>query len=193
MLSCPEELPLKEDGTCTSCAEADETKPYWDPASEACTASCPEMVINGKCVLCTEADKSGTRPYWDSQSEECRSCADAFPDETKVWDPNMHKCVTQCPTGLVDEETGKCLSCYQANGDALPFWDEEAKVCTTCPPEVPNWDDEREVCAASCPAEAPAWVRAPMLKTYVCASCEVATDGRRRYWNPSAHECVGMC
>ena len=89
-------MPLKEDGRCTSCAEVDKTKPYWDPVTETCVVSCPEMAINGKCVLCTEADKSGTRPYWDSQSEECRSCAEAFPGEAEVWDPNIHKCVSKC-------------------------------------------------------------------------------------------------
>ena len=96
VLTCPKELPLKRNGKCTSCTEADNDKPYWDPATETCTAACPEMVINGKCVLCTEADKFGARPHWDSQHEECRSCADAFPGEAEVWDPNTHKCVSKC-------------------------------------------------------------------------------------------------
>ena len=194
VLSCPEELSQSPGAdSCFTCAEVGGDNLYWDPDREKCVATCPETSLDGKCVSCAEADKSGARPIWNAEHQICQSCAEAFPNEKRTWDPNTHQCVQNCPDGLVDTDTGKCLSCSRANGGAPLVWDEAAKKCAPCPPETPNWDGEHEKCAPPCPTEMPAWTYVCLLKTYVCASCETATNTKRPFWDPNAQECVEMC
>lgn len=72
------------------------------------------MAINGKCVLC--ADNDQTEPYWDTELGVCQSCAEAFPDTNKIWDPNTRKCVSKCQEGFTKAgDDSKCLSCYDVN------------------------------------------------------------------------------
>ena len=52
VFACDPERPVGSDMTCVSCAEANESTPFWNPDAEECVSSCPEARNGSTCRTC---------------------------------------------------------------------------------------------------------------------------------------------
>lgn len=96
--SCTDELPeVGNSKICMSCRDRypDKNMSFWDPVTKKCVEACEETNENGACVLC--ADRNYNEPFWSVEQQRCLSCADAFPGEREIWNPNTRTCVPACP------------------------------------------------------------------------------------------------
>lgn len=95
---CPEGMPeVGNTKVCTSCRARypDGSRTFWDLDAEECVASCSETSEDGACVSCANAEWG--KPFWNTELGRCTSCADAFPGEKELWNPNTQTCVAACP------------------------------------------------------------------------------------------------